>query len=777
MSHPGPDLVLHPQVRSAADQSVAHMGHLTQTHQPQHPTANLAYSADSLCHPQAVNPNNFPAYSAYANLNHPAATGGGVLRPVSRQSHDGGNLRHASGGSHTSSHRATPPSPDDLRSHSLIYKQQQQQQQQQQNLQQQHNMERGSRSSFDQQQGQCNSREQQQSLQGSSPGGQLHRGSSPRTQPPRGMPPSPASNIPQKMPYDLTNPFQAPGRSSEAAASTVLMPPFSPAVSVKQEPGSPAHYASLIPARVVKQEPNLPHSPQQPQQGGNNINATPPPNNNNNNQNTPHGYPGMQQERAGVLVTNPGYNYPSPQSSNPISPASGGGGGGATGPDRDTKFSRYQNSGKPVQTHSPGESNCNSAISSREGTPGPKIWSGDDMSGLAPNVDITRVQVKEEMATPRLNNYAAAAEGNDYSRRPSVNISYPAAATAPARSSSGAETYSTYTPTFHHSLPQQVSIPHRSINPGGGGGGERGYRPSVGRPPMGVPGNSEVSIPHSNVKIGRRPAHLPKVLKFEDHTLPPGWQRKLKQRKHGKQAGRWDVYIYSPCGVKFASRKKLKHFFEKNNLQYDAEQFDFTPYGKHIENAPHRNPSSSSEGNRQSGSPGSVHSPSNFHANLSSEFIPPSSHPPPAAHHSYMPPLPAYEFNPMMESPPNANAREIPHNQILNLSQTPSALPLATLPRTTTATAHFPSEIDDILNENAAGEHFRNRLRDYNSEGVPRGGNAGGGHSEDENGEDLRRGGSGEETERGGFMATSINILSDGNMDMDMNNINMYPTY
>ena len=86
-----------------------------------------------------------------------------------------------------------------------------------------------------------------------------------------------------------------------------------------------------------------------------------------------------------------------------------------------------------------------------------------------------------------------------------------------------------------------------------------------------------------SVKIGRRPSHLPKELKKVDKSLPNGWVRRLKQRKHGKQAGRWDVYIYSPCGVKFASRKKLRHFFEKNNLQYDPEDFDFTPYGRHIE--------------------------------------------------------------------------------------------------------------------------------------------------------------------------------------------------
>ena len=105
---------------------------------------------------------------------------------------------------------------------------------------------------------------------------------------------------------------------------------------------------------------------------------------------------------------------------------------------------------------------------------------------------------------------------------------------------------------------------------------------------MGGPASSPSAGPSGqrtagHVKIGRRPAHLPKVLKFSDKTLPPGWIRKLKQRKHGKQAGRWDVYIYSPCGVKFASRKKLKGFFEKNNLNYDPEDFDFTPYGRHMD--------------------------------------------------------------------------------------------------------------------------------------------------------------------------------------------------
>ena len=117
-------------------------------------------------------------------------------------------------------------------------------------------------------------------------------------------------------------------------------------------------------------------------------------------------------------------------------------------------------------------------------------------------------------------------------------------------------------------------------------------------------------------------------------TLPPGWTRMLKQRKNGKQAGRWDVYIYSPCGVKFASRKKLRHFFEKNSLQYDPEDFDFTPYGRHIEQSGHgRHGHSSSEGSHRhtGGSPSSVASlasptssysnPANLHTEYKSDFI------------------------------------------------------------------------------------------------------------------------------------------------------------
>ena len=273
---------------------------------------------------------------------------------------------------------------------------------------------------------------------------------------------------------------------------------------------------------------------------------------------------------------------------------------------------------------------------------------------------------------------------------------------------------------------------------------------------------------------------MPKVLKFEDHTLPHGWQRKLKQRKHGKQAGRWDVYIYSPCGVKFASRKKLKHFFEKNNLQYDAEQFDFTPYGKHIDNnSSARHLSSASSGsNRHSGSPVGVSSPtssgypSGCTSNSSSDMMLPLGGPngggpipPPSAHHPsiYMPPNHTQYggFDPMMESPPNANARELPHNHVLNLSQNHirhHQPPQGMHHRPALGGVggpSFPLEMDNLLNDNV-GYQRAMAAREYA---------AASGHEpvREEEHDELRR----DDSERG-FMATSMNILSEGNMDMSM---------
>ena len=230
--------------------------------------------------------------------------------------------------------------------------------------------------------------------------------------------------------------------------------------------------------------------------------------------------------------------------------------------------------------------------------------------------------LQEEFGHSIMRPYDTSQTLDDYSRRPSVNISYPAASVSSASDAYSSHLNSSSYVGYHHTMPQQVALPPRSFHPMRPVPGHPGLHSSAslsGRS-LGLSSSGDSSS-HSNVKIGRRPAHLPKVLKFSDNTLPHGWVRKLKQRKHGKQAGRWDVYIYSPCGVKFASRKKLRHFFEKNNLQYDPEDFDFTPYGRHIEQSAHARHHSDSGVHR---SPSSVSSPTSSYSNtaIHSEYKP-----------------------------------------------------------------------------------------------------------------------------------------------------------
>jgi hypothetical protein len=214
-----------------------------------------------------------------------------------------------------------------------------------------------------------------------------------------------------------------------------------------------------------------------------------------------------------------------------------------------------------------------SAMSSREGTPLPGNMKGGE--DAAPNIDISTVDIKD-----------GSALGGGYSAPSSAfaqsNSGFHSFSSTSAMSSRVGGPYSSFysnalamdtggsgATLTDHSM-HSVTLPQRGL--------QQGYEGQGVAPVNAVPGSTR-----SHVKIGRRPAHLPKVLKFSDSTLPPNWIRKLKQRKHGKQAGRWDVYIYSPCGVKFASRKKLKGFFEKNNLNHDPEDFDFTPYGRHMD--------------------------------------------------------------------------------------------------------------------------------------------------------------------------------------------------
>nr|XP_046253358.1 methyl-CpG-binding domain protein 4 [Scatophagus argus] len=60
-------------------------------------------------------------------------------------------------------------------------------------------------------------------------------------------------------------------------------------------------------------------------------------------------------------------------------------------------------------------------------------------------------------------------------------------------------------------------------------------------------------------------------------TVPPGWIREVKQRKTGKTAGKMDVYIISPQGLRFRSRASLHAFLQENGEgNLDINLFNFT---------------------------------------------------------------------------------------------------------------------------------------------------------------------------------------------------------
>ena len=554
--------------------------------------------------------NIFSPAASYT-VHHPAA------RPPTRETEA---LRHPSGGS-VGSH--TPPSPEDQRT-----------------------THRQGGVIMDRSSGGRNSEGSEQA--GQSPGTAYR------------LPPSPNT---QKSPFDLTTSLGL--SKSQSIISHTVTSAFS---SAAVRAGSVISSGRLaMPGVNIKQEPGSPATRHSPRAGGT---LSPPPAN--MSQATYSRQRGVQSSNN---TTTPGggqgFNFPSPGQPHPISPAevgtnssnSNNNNSSAVGNSNSRPASKFRypsgpsQPGQPgqslsVQNMSPGETNSNSALSSREGTPGParQSWCADtEHNGPAPNVDISSVQVKEEFGPGSvMRPYENSQALDDYSRRPSVNLSYPAVISSSGASShidtysnlSSPSSYGTYHHA-HHAMPQQVALPPRGFHPMRPGPVHPGLHPGgvpaiPGRPALSLASNTESSS-HSNVKIGRRPAHLPKVLKFSDNTLPHGWVRKLKQRKHGKQAGRWDVYIYSPCGVKFASRKKLRHFFEKNSLQYDPEDFDFTPYGRHIEQSGHgRHGHSSSEGShRHGGSPSSGASlasptssysnPASLHTEYKSDFIGESS--------------------------------------------------------------------------------------------------------------------------------------------------------
>ena len=86
-----------------------------------------------------------------------------------------------------------------------------------------------------------------------------------------------------------------------------------------------------------------------------------------------------------------------------------------------------------------------------------------------------------------------------------------------------------------------------------------------------------------NSKIGLETLQKKGILKepmYIDNRLPQGWYRKVSKRKHGKTAGSYDVYLFSPELKRFRSKMELRAYFEKiGETRLQLEQFDFSAFG------------------------------------------------------------------------------------------------------------------------------------------------------------------------------------------------------
>lgn len=59
-------------------------------------------------------------------------------------------------------------------------------------------------------------------------------------------------------------------------------------------------------------------------------------------------------------------------------------------------------------------------------------------------------------------------------------------------------------------------------------------------------------------------------------SLPKRWKRETVERKRGKFAGKVDIYVTSPNGKIFRSKKSLQKYLTDEKLPYNIDDFQFT---------------------------------------------------------------------------------------------------------------------------------------------------------------------------------------------------------